>query len=302
MTGGVYFSLMNAVKIKCEYCETLYEAACPRCPACGAANPSYAGAAGGSAEAGEGTEAVSAPQEGTESPGTIEELQRWYRARNLPPEEVTRFFIGKDVSEPRAFGIFKDDSGDFVVYKNKSDGSRAMRYRGPDERYAVNELYQKLKDEILNQKSHQAGARGQSGTATDGRGKRRFGIGTVIVILAIAFNLYSFARPSLPSNNGYYQYRGDTYYRYDMDWYIYDHFSGWRDVESYGYTIPDEVYNADRNSEYYRGSSWDSSLNTTDWNNSEYHERYETSDSDSAYDWDSNDSWDSGNTDWDSDW
>lgn len=30
-----------------------------------------------------------------------------------------------------------------------------MRYQGTDEAYAVNELYLKLKDEILNQKAHQ---------------------------------------------------------------------------------------------------------------------------------------------------
>lgn len=43
---------------------------------------------------------------------------------------------------------------EFVVYKNKDDGQRALRYRGTDEAYAVNELYLKLKDEILNQKAH----------------------------------------------------------------------------------------------------------------------------------------------------
>ena len=43
----------------------------------------------------------------------------------------------------------------FIVYKNKADGTRAVRYKGTDEAYAVNELYLKLKDEILNQKAHQ---------------------------------------------------------------------------------------------------------------------------------------------------
>ena len=31
-------------------------------------------------------------------PTTIEELKQWYAARHLPPEEVTRFFIGKNMA------------------------------------------------------------------------------------------------------------------------------------------------------------------------------------------------------------
>ena len=44
-----------------------------------------------------------------------------------------RFFIGEDFREARAFGIYKAGENRFVVYKNKSDGSRAVRYDGPDE-------------------------------------------------------------------------------------------------------------------------------------------------------------------------
>ena len=87
-------------------------------------------------------------------PKTIEELRQWYQDRHLPPEETTRFFIGKDYRGPRAFGIYQDDDR-FVVYKNKGDGSRAVRYNGPDEAYAVKELYERLKLEIANQKANQ---------------------------------------------------------------------------------------------------------------------------------------------------
>lgn len=90
---------------------------------------------------------------GNQPPKTIAELKEWYKSRNLPPENETRFFIGKDIGEPRAFGIYEDrDTGEFVVYKNKGNGERAIRYRGWDEAYAVNELYLKLKSEIVNQK------------------------------------------------------------------------------------------------------------------------------------------------------
>ena len=57
-----------------------------------------------------------------------------------------RFFVGEDFKEPKAFGIYQDGD-DFVVYKNKANGQRAVRYRGPDEAYAVSELFQKLLEE-----------------------------------------------------------------------------------------------------------------------------------------------------------
>ena len=59
-----------------------------------------------------------------------------------------RFFIGINYKKPKAFGIYQD--GDqFIVYKNKANGERAIRYQGTDETYAVNELYLKLKSEIF---------------------------------------------------------------------------------------------------------------------------------------------------------
>ena len=109
------------MKIKCDYCGSTIEEKNAACPNCGAA------LSGANRFAGE-------------QPKTIEELQRWYEARELPPEEVTRFFLGKNITEPRAFGIYKDGSGDFIVYKNKADGTRAIRYQGADEAYAVNVL------------------------------------------------------------------------------------------------------------------------------------------------------------------
>ena len=131
------------MKIKCEYCGAMIEDTLDKCPNCGAANTN-----------------VKRTVERT--PKTIEELKSWYEARKLPPYETTRFFIGIDYMKPKAFGIYQDGN-EFVVYKNKADGSRAVRYRGTDEAYAVNELYLKLKSEILNQKARQAGNRSYSG-------------------------------------------------------------------------------------------------------------------------------------------
>ena len=79
-------------------------------------------------------------------PKTIEELKAFCAEKGMPLEQM-RFYIGEDFPEPRAFGIFQDENGEFVVYKNKADGTRSVRYHGTDEAYAVNELYEKLKSE-----------------------------------------------------------------------------------------------------------------------------------------------------------
>ena len=126
------------MEIKCEYCGSIIKETDEKCPYCGATN-----------------QAVKRTADHT--PKTIEELQQWYQARNLPPYEVTRFFIGINYTQPKAFGIYREGQN-VIVYKNKANGERAIRYQGTDEAYAVNELYLKLKEEILNQKEHnQAG-------------------------------------------------------------------------------------------------------------------------------------------------
>ena len=120
-------------KLVCEYCGNWMEDTDEKCPTCAAANPNHKRVA-------------------STTPVSIEELQQWYRDRNLPDEEITKFYIGKNVQVPGAYGIYKEYS-DVVLYKNRADGTRAIRYKGSDEEYAVNELYLKLKEEILNQKA-----------------------------------------------------------------------------------------------------------------------------------------------------
>ena len=117
------------MKIKCEYCESYIEDSDEKCPFCGANN-------------------ANVKRTADSTPKTIEQLKEWYAARNLPPYETTRFFIGINYTEPRAFGIY-EENGQFIVYKNKDDGSRAVRYKGTDEAYAVNELFLKLKSEVI---------------------------------------------------------------------------------------------------------------------------------------------------------
>lgn len=119
------------MKIACIHCGNLYEDTELSCPKCGAVNKTV--------------------RMKDSSPKTIEDLRSWYMDRGLPPYETTRFFIGIDYKQPKAFGIFREGEM-FIVYKNKADGTRSIRYAGSDEAYAVNELYMRLKEEILNQK------------------------------------------------------------------------------------------------------------------------------------------------------
>ena len=120
-------------KVKCDYCGSYINEIDEKCPSCGAVNQAHKRVADG-------------------TPKTIEELKTWYKERGLPPEYVTRFFIGQNIKAPKVFGIY-EENGMFIVYKNKSDGTRVIRYQGTDEAYAVTELYLRLKEEILNQKS-----------------------------------------------------------------------------------------------------------------------------------------------------
>ena len=112
----------------CAYCGAPLSSASLKCPHCGAANPAYV------------VPTRSAPM----APRTVEELQAYCEAKELPLAEL-RYFIGRDYRRPKAFGIYRDGA-DFVVYKNKADGSRFIRYRGPDEEKAVGELFEKLLD------------------------------------------------------------------------------------------------------------------------------------------------------------
>ncbi len=197
------------MKVKCNYCRQMIDEGLEKCPNCGAT--------------------ITANRMASDQPKTIEELKQWYTDHNLPPEETTRFFIGKDIKEPKAFGIYKNDSGDFVVYKNKSNGERAIRYQGVDEGYAVNELYQRLRSEIADQKEH------GSYNKEAGGEKKKFNplyllggivllpiigpiISSVLVVIALIFFCIFDNSPS----NGYYNYNGNDYYYQGSSWYEYD--------------------------------------------------------------------------------
>ena len=228
----------------------------------------------------------------SEHPKTIEELQTWYVTHNLPPEEVTRFFVGKNITEPKAFGIYKNETGDFVVYKNKSTGERAIRYQGADEAYAVNELYQRLKAEIADQKA--ANASKPETPPTENKSKFK-GCGCLTIIAALLIGgVFAITRiDSTP--NGYYKYQNAEYYHYGRSWYMYDaQADRWLETESLSEFITDD--NADQ---YKYSDHKGMRFEETSW--------YDNDDGDDDDDdddsrWDDDDDWDSESTDWDSDW
>lgn len=265
------------MKKVCDYCGGYIEETDETCPNCGATNAQY-------------------KRSGDGVPRTIEELKLWYEAHHLPPEEVTRFFIGKDYKQPKAFGIYQD--GDrFIVYKNKADGSRAIRYDGGDEAYAVNELYMKLKEEIAEQKAMNKRVRSGNKISKSNSGSKNT-MSTIafymVVVAIVGFVAASF------SSNGYYYYKNQHYYQLGSDWYVYDTLSSaWEEtyVDSELSQNAKDYFESHEYSEEYGVSDFEDTTYYTEWE-----ESHNSDDWDSDSDWDSGDSWDSGGSDWDSDW
>ncbi len=269
------------MKVRCEYCNNLVDDGEEKCPGCGAVNKNYNRVA-------------------VEVPTTIAELEQWYKDRNLPPYETTRFFIGIDYKEPKAFGIYKDDkTGKFVVYKNKGDGERAIRYEGTDEKYAVNELYLKLKEEIAMRKS--------TGISTNNNRKLRStsNVGLYITLGFIALCVICCMIGLMIPSNGYYDIDSNHYYKHGGSWYIYEN-DNWRSTSK-----PD--YSGSLN-DYYRSDIYDDDSEYSDIRESDVYDpswdttssSFDDDDDDSGWDsssnWDSGSSWDSSDTDWGSDW
>ncbi|MCQ2519140.1 MAG: zinc ribbon domain-containing protein [Lachnospiraceae bacterium] len=261
------------MEVKCEYCGSMIPATADKCPNCGGTNENMQRSVNG-------------------TPKTIAELQNWYRAMNLPPENVTRFFIGKNINEPRAFGIYEQE-GEFIVYKNKDDGSRAVRYRGRDEAYAVNELYLKLKAEILNQKSNNI-ARNSSRPAP----KKKSNLWVIVwAVFAMTGLMVSCFDNLQHKNDGYYSDGSGVYYNYGSDWYAYDsNYGDYIYVDSPWFVDNKEDYNVEDSA--YEYTSYDFK-DSTAWDDIQASESYSN---DSDYSWDSGSDWDSGGSDWGSDW
>lgn len=256
---------------KCQYCGSTVKSSDQSCPQCGAPNPNYVP---------DGERTVFLPK-------TIEELKEYCAERGMPLLRM-RFFVGEDYKQPKAFGIYRD--GDqFVVYKNKANGERAIRYQGPDEAYAVNELFQKLLQECHNRGIYPDGK--PSGTSGQSQNK----IVRRIVAAVIAAQLLGVGGSMLYSrhihaHDGYYNFGNQIYYHYGNDWYTPDSYDDWTETDF----DPGSDYQ-----DYFLGEDYSSDWGVTDFADSQAWQEIEEDNSSSSSDYDS---WDSSDTDWDSDW
>lgn len=297
---------------KCEYCDSYYDDTLPECPNCGAINKNVR-------------------RTNNETPHTIEELQAFFAAKHIDENQV-RFFIGKDVREPKCFGIYKNENGDFVVYKNKSDGTRAIRYEGTDEAYAVNELFMRLENEFINQHSQQYGAPfSQYGGYYDQLHNNQQGGYNQNTNYTQNSNTYvPQGWHNVNEQNSHWNYRTGTNNYYNQgNWNGGAGDPGGRGPGRYHrknpfwkfliilYILTIILGGISALTDHYSGSSSstsDSNYHSTyEYNDSTYddnsYDSYDSYDSDSSWDsdwgsdsdWDSSD-WDSDSTDWDSDW
>lgn len=265
------------VSITCGNCGGQYDDDANFCPHCGAENPGRKIPA--------------------ELPKTIDGLKEFCAAHGLPLEQM-RFFIGEDRKEPKAFGIFRNSDGQFTVYKNKADGSRAVRYQGYDEAYAVNEIVQKMKSEIALRRrgrSVEQSAPAMQTTQPDRVRSRLRGL--LIAVLVIAALLYILGRGP---DTGYYRYQDDMYYCRAGDWFLYSIADDyWYPAADIG---PDLVQNYE---DYWYGGEFGGDYGVSSFEDIE-RDYYPSSDAnedwdDNDWDWDGGD-WDSSSTDWGSDW
>lgn len=293
------------MEVKCQHCGSTVDEKSQTCPICGTQLP----------------RANKAP---SEWPKTIEELMAWYTDHHLPPEDVTRFFIGKNITEPRAFGIYKNEVGEIVVYKNKNSGERAIRYQGMNEAFAVGEIYQKLRDEMAKQRSRsrakksveRAGSgnvstlqstskpaprksRANRVQAPQGGKKKKNWLKIGIISSLVAFGVGAVALTDYVPN-GYYLYNGTEYYHQGSSWYRYNPESDfWYEAESMSDIITGD------NAEQYQYSGHEG----TAFEDTEYYYHSSSNDSDDDDDndwgdddWDDDDDWDNSSTDFDDDW
>lgn len=293
----------------CPYCGSSFSAALRQCPFCGKEYPASAAPQTGAVNY-YAKPQVSAkntyptPQddpttnynqqpvqngytpEREQDPLTIEELQVWYEEHNLPPQETTRFFIGRDLKERRAFGIFRAPDGCVTVYKNKNDGTRAVRYRGYDEAFAVHEFLTRLRQEISSQKNNSQTVKNQKKTRII-----FIAIAAVIILVLVLSACFS-------KSNGYYRYGGDYYYYSHNTWFVY-YPSGWTTCYDVPYDLEDNWR------DYYQNSTYDPAYAAESFTSSDYYRDYikdQWDAQDERDSWSSSDSWDSGGTDFDSDW
>lgn len=262
---------------------------------------------------------------------SLQEYRDFVQQHNIPLDTI-RFALGEDKGhEPKWFYIYQDRfTGEWVVAKNKSDGSTAERYRGNDEAEACQILFDKMEEEFNKRQP-------ASSSVVDDKKKRAksslvfvlqrtmiYAIFLVIICFIIRKVLVDEPSSVRRPGQGYYVFEhtyddgsvwDDLYYYLDNSWYYYDdEYDDWYVDENfdYSYDYVDDYYVGNYYSSldgYYDGDAWDfddttyyqfyqDSLNNKD---DSYNNGDDSNDNDDS--WDSyEDDWDSNDSDWDSDW
>lgn len=173
-----------------------------------------------------------APAQPETTPRTVEELMALCASHDVPPVSQ-RFFIGADEKDTPGYGLFLDEFGDYVFYHNHSSGDRAIRYKGRDEGYAVEEMYRRMKaahlfyrpvarQENSSRSVHHHTHSSQSRHRRQQIRRRRWAIAIAAVVVLCCVAAVVLRWRALQPKDGYYHYQGRYYYLQHRQWYAYD--------------------------------------------------------------------------------
>lgn len=268
---------------QCKYCGSTVSSDQKNCPNCGAPNDGY----------------VADTPRTVFQPHTIEELKEYCAERGMPLLKM-RFFVGEDYRQPKAFGIYRDGEN-FIVYKNKANGERAIRYQGPNETIAVLELYAKLMEEC-----HNRGINPDGKFPTDTemeqiqrkRKRKKLWQKLLPFLLLLIYLVGGLVMARISARNhrgdGYYSTGNGTVYYLNGDQWYYTY-----DENDAGYWYEADSFPADNYEDYALGEDWDSDWGVSNFKESSTWEQLQESHTSGSSDYES---WDSNDTDWDSDW
>lgn len=238
---------------------------------------------------------------------SVKEYQDFVKKHNLPLEKM-RFALERKYDK-RWFYLYYDPTLDeWIVAKNKDDGTTAVRYRGPSEATACQILFDKMEDE-----ARKRGYLGGYSTANPKSRKKGLDAPTIIMWVTIVLVIGIAVMYALLSSSGegYYVKRasGQVYYYMDDNYYYYDDtYDDWYYMDSVDFTYDDyeEDYDYYDRYDFEREYGPEYMTGEDDWffSNTTYYDDYHSSSSSSSSDWSSDDysSWDSSDTDWGSDW
>lgn len=165
-------------------------------------------------------------------PETIAALRELCVSRSVDAES-RGFFLDSNREHHGGYGIYLDNDGDFVFYKNHSSGEKSIRYKGKDEAYAVRELYGRMKkdgcfpltvkkNQPKENSSHGHHRSGSSGKHRRVQRKKRVVIAVALLLVLAVSAAAVYVWYANQPKDGYYHYHDDYYYLQKGSWYCYN--------------------------------------------------------------------------------